>query len=224
MRLIVAASCLILLCQVSFAQSADAPQAAPPRDEGKPAAQKADQASPAETLTPAQALVPIFQKCQRALDDKATASSLDLCKQSLDLSLKAGELTEFDQLAMMNSHMSYGRALALAKRYDDALAEVNKAVEVAKAHLKVSDEQYAMPFYWRAMVELHLRQTDAAFTDLSIAEATYGRAIAAKPEMRDKYSHFLVSTLMQHASLLDRMARPAEAAKLREEVRAITGR
>jgi hypothetical protein len=88
---------------------------------------------------------------------------------------------------------------------------------VAITHLKETDQEYAMPFYWRAIAEAKLGQGEAASADLAIAEETHRRAIAHLPEMKKMYSQYLASILKQHATLLDEMGKPAEAAKLRAE-------
>jgi hypothetical protein len=119
---------------------------------------------------------------------------------------------------MLDSHQSYGHALLLAGKPQEALAEENEAVYVAKAHLKDTDQEYAMPFYWRAMAEAALGQGDAASTDLGVAEETHRNAITHLPDMKQAYSRYLASILKQHATLLEQMGKPADAAKLRAEV------
>lgn len=165
----------------------------------------------------AQAVFPLSDKCRKALSARNMQDSLDFCKQALNMSLKAGDLTLSDQLTMLDSHEEYGEALLAAGKLQEALAEENKAIDVAKVRLTDTDQEYAMPFYWRALVEAHLGEGDAASADLNIAEDTHRKAIAHLPEMKKMYSHYLASILNQHAALLDQMGRPAEAAKLRAE-------
>ena len=133
------------------------------------------------------------------------------------MSLKAGDLTSSDQLAMLDSYQAYGHALLAAGNAQQALIEENKAVEVAKAHLKETDQEYAMPFYWRALAEQNLGQSDAALADFGIAEETHRRAIAHLPEMKQMYGRYLASILRQHAALLESIGKSDEAAKLRTE-------
>jgi TonB family protein len=170
-----------------------------------------------EQAKAAQAWFPLSKKCRDSLKTQNIADSLEYCKQALEMSLKAGDVTSSDQLAMLDSHQSYGHALLLARKPQEALAEENRAVDVAKAHLKDTDQEYAMPFYWRAMVETALGQGDAALTDLGIAEETHRNAIKHLPDMKEAYSRYLASILRQHATLLDQMGRSADAAKLRAE-------
>jgi hypothetical protein len=90
-------------------------------------------------------------------------------------------------------------------------------VDEAKAHLKDTDQEYAMPFYWRAMVKARMGQGEAASADLTIAEKVHRRAIAHLPEMKKMYSQYLTSILKKHVALLDQMGKTADADKLRAE-------
>lgn len=165
----------------------------------------------------AQAYFPLSDKCRSALKAQNQQDSLNYCKQTLDMTLKAGDLTSSDQLAMLDARQMYGHALLAAGRLDEALAEENSAVEIAKAHLTDINQEYAMPFYWRALVEAHLGRGDAASADLTIAEETHRKAIQHLPEMKQIYSRYLASILKQHATLLDMMGKHDDAEKLRAE-------
>jgi tetratricopeptide (TPR) repeat protein len=165
----------------------------------------------------AQAWFPLSDKCRSALKAQNAPESLGFCKQSLDMSLKAGDTTSSDQLAMLESYQDYGRALTAAGQFQEALAAEKKAIDLAQAHLKDTDQEYAMPFYWPAFPEAHLGLLDAASADLTIAEETHRRAIAHLPEAAKMYSGYLASILKQHAALLDVMGKTAEADKLRAE-------
>jgi TonB family protein len=165
----------------------------------------------------AQAWFPLFNKCRSALKEQNTQDALDHCKEALDTAVQTGDLTPSDQLALLDSHQSYGHALLAAGRLQEALIEEDKAVEVARTHLKETDQEYAMPFYWRAVAEARLGQGEAASADLTVAEETHRRAIAHLPEMTKVYSQYLASILKQHATLLDEIGKPEEAAKLRAE-------
>jgi TonB family protein len=165
----------------------------------------------------AQAWFPLSDKCRSALKAQNTQDSLDYCKQALEMALKAGDLSSSDQLAMLESYQSYGHALLAAGRLQEALAAEDKAVDVAKAHLKDTDQEYAMPFYWRAIAEAQLGHGETASADLTIAEETHRKAITHLPEMKKTYSQYLAAILKQHAALLDQMGKTADAAKLREE-------
>jgi len=173
--------------------------------------------SNAEQEKAAQAWFPLAGKCRSAVKEQNTQDALDYCKQALEMSLAAGDLTSSAQLAMLESRQSYGQALLVAGRMQEALAEENKAIDLARSHLRDMDQEYAMPFYWRAMVEEDLGQDEAASSDFAIAEDTHRRAIAHLPQASGMYSQYLATILEQHAALLDTMGRPADAAKLREE-------
>jgi TonB family protein len=165
----------------------------------------------------AQAWFSVSDKCRNALQANNLDDSLNYCKLSLDLAMKAGDTNSSDQLGLMLSHQYYGHALILDGKAPEALTEENTAVEESKKWLKQTDEEYAMPFFWRAIAEAHLGLADAAFSDLTIAEETLRRAIARLPEMSKTYSQYLAGILKTHAMWLDQVGRPEEAAKLRTE-------
>ncbi|HVZ84694.1 MAG TPA: energy transducer TonB [Terracidiphilus sp.] len=165
----------------------------------------------------AQAYFPLEDKCRTALKNKDVNDSLSTCKAALDMSIKAGDITSSDQLGMMNAHQLYGHALLLAGKPTDALEEENSAIAEAKKCLTDTDEEYAMPFYWRATAEAQLGQANATFADLNVSEETLRRAIQHLPEMKKMYSQYLASILNQHAAFLDQLGRTEEAGKLRAE-------
>jgi tetratricopeptide (TPR) repeat protein len=111
--------------------------------------------------------------------------------------------------------------LLAAGRFQEALAEEDKAIAVAKSSLTDTDQEYAMPFYWRAIIEARLGQADAALADFSIAEETHRRAIKILPDMKQMYSRYLAVILKTHAALLDQMGKPRDAAQLRDEAAAL---
>jgi tetratricopeptide (TPR) repeat protein len=169
----------------------------------------------------AQAWFPLSDKCRNALRAQNQEDSLNLCKQALEMSLKAGDLTSSDQLGRLDSHQLYGHALLMAGRAQEALDQENLAIAEAKKCLTDKDEEYATPFVWRAIVEANLGQGGAALADFQTAEETYRRAIAHLPDMKKIYSQNLASTLKTHAALLDSMGRTADAEKLRAEAAAL---
>ncbi|MGA3101516.1 MAG: TonB family protein [Terracidiphilus sp.] len=175
----------------------------------------------AEQEKAAQALFPLSDKCREALRAQNTQDALNLCKQALDMSLKAGDLTNSDQLGRLDSHQLYGHALLIAGRAQDALEQVNLAVAEAKKCVTDKDEEYAEPFFWRAIVEAHLGDASDALSDFQTAETTMRRAITNLPDMKEHYSSYLAAILKQHAALLDLMGRQDEAAKLRDEAAAL---
>lgn len=165
----------------------------------------------------AQAWFPVSDKCRNALKQNNADDSLAYCKQALDLATKAGDTNSSFQIGLLLSHQYYGHALILEGKLVEALAEENTSVEESKKWLKETDQEYAMPFFWRAMVEARLGQADATFADLQTAEETHRRAIAHLPEMKKSYGETLASILKTHANFLDQVGRPEEAAKLRAE-------
>jgi TonB family protein len=165
----------------------------------------------------AQALFPLSDKCRTALRSQDIQEALDYCRQALDMSFKAGDLTSSDQLGRMDSHQLYGHALLAAGRPSEALEEENLAIQESKKCLTETDQEYSMPFFWRALVEESMGQGTQALDDFKIAEETNRRAIAHLPDMKANYSKTLASILRYHAALLETMGRSDEAAKLRTE-------
>jgi TonB family protein len=170
-----------------------------------------------EQQAAAQAWFPVSDKCRGALQASNLDSSIDFCKQALGLALKAGDTNSSDQLGLMLSHQYYGHALIIGGKPDEAVAEENRAIDESKKCLKDTDQEYAMPFFWRAIAEARLGQADAALADLKTAEETHRRAIAHIPEMKNNYGKTLASILRTHAAMLDQLGRADEAAKLRAE-------
>jgi len=170
-----------------------------------------------EQADAAQAWFPLSDKCRSALRAKNADDALNLCKQALDMSMKAGDLTNSDQLGRLLSLQYYGHALLSAGRAREALDQENLAIAEAKKCVNDKDEEYAEPFFWRAIVEAHLGDANAALSDFQTAEETMRRAIVNLPDMKDHYGSYLGAILKQHATLLDSMGRQDEAAKLRSE-------
>jgi hypothetical protein len=160
---------------------------------------------------------PLSTKCMKAIQAQNPREAVEACKQTLDMSLKAGDLTSSGQLARTGSLQMYGHALLLADKKQAALAQEYMAVDEVRKCLTDKDQEYAMPFFWRGVVEANLGQNDPALADFTVAEATHRRAIANLPDMKAKYSPLLAAILKEHAALLDRMGRADEAAKLRAE-------
>lgn len=175
----------------------------------------------AEQEQAAQAWFPLSDKCETALKTQNKDDSLNFCKQALDMSLKAGDLTNSDQLGRLESQQLYGHALLLAGRAQEALDQENLAIAEAKKCVTDKDEEYATPFFWRAIAEANLGRGDAALADFQTAEESYRRAIANLPDMKKIYSQYLASSLKTHAALLDMMGRQTEAEKLRAEAAAL---
>lgn len=171
----------------------------------------------AEQEKAAQAWFPLSDKCRNALKADKIQEALDYCKQALDMSFRAGDSNSSDQLGRMDSHQLYGHALLIGGQSRVALEQENLAIEESKKCLTETDEEYAMPFFWRALVEESMGQSEPALADFKIAEDTHRRAIAHLPDMKANYSKTLASILRYHAQLLEIMGRLQEAAELRSE-------
>lgn len=159
----------------------------------------------------------VYGRCREAVRNVDVRTVLDVCQQALDLARKAGDQTPREQLALLQSYESYGQANLALGRGPEALAAENTAVDLAKAHFPDSDQEYAMPFYWRALVESHFHDGAAASADLALAEDSYRKAMIASPRMRPIYKQYLARILRQHAELLAAMGQAADADKLRAE-------
>jgi tetratricopeptide (TPR) repeat protein len=207
-----------------MAQSADVPRPVSPADARQYSAQKPPQSGPqptADQQEAAQDWFPLEEKCMSAIKAQAVNDALDTCRQTLDMSVKAGDLTSSTQLARTGSYQLYGHALLLADKKQAALAQEYMAVDEARKCLTDKDQEYAMPFFWRAVVEANLGQNDEALADYSVAEATHRKAIANLPDMKQRYGQVLAAILKEHAALLDKMGRADEATKLRAEAAAL---
>lgn len=166
----------------------------------------------------------VYGRCRDAIRTQKIRNQLDFCKQAVDLALKAGDKTPPDQIALLQSWESYGQALLVIGRGPEALDAENKAVSIAKAHLSETSQEYAMPFYWRALVESHFHDGAAASDDLTTAENVYRKAILASPRMKPLYTEYLMRILRQHATLLDAMGKSTDADKLRAEATQLQAR
>ena len=175
----------------------------------------------AEQEKAAQACFPLSDKCRSSLKAQNSQDALDYCKQAVDMCLKAGDLTSSDQLGAMLSYQYYGHALLSAGRPQEALEQENLAIAESTKCLTDKDEEYAIPFFWRAFIETQLGRNDAALADFATAEASEQKAILNLPDMKTRYGQELASILKQHAALLDSMGKTAEAEKLRAEAAAL---
>lgn len=210
-----------LLAQICVAQGADT--ARPTSEAG--ARQHVAQSGPqltgpqltADQEKAAQDWFPLEEKCMTAIKAQAAQDAVDSCKQTLDMSMKAGDLTSSTQLSRTGSYQLYGHALLLANKKQAALAQEYMAVDEAHKCLTDKDQEFAMPYYWRGVVEANMGQNDAALTDYTVAEATHRKAIANLPDMKQRYGPVLAAILKEHAALLEKMGRADEAAKLRAE-------
>lgn len=175
----------------------------------------------AEQEKAAQAWFQLSDKCRSALKAQNVQDAIDRCKEALDMSYKAGDMNSSDQLGRVESFQQYGRALVLGHKPQEAMEQENMAIQEAKKCLKETDQEFAMPFYWRAIAEANLGHTDEAVADFEFSEETHRKAIIHLPEMKGMYSKYLATILKTHAALLDQLGRSADAAKLRAEAAAL---
>jgi len=164
-----------------------------------------------------QAWFALSDKCRNRLNQPNTEDAVSACKQALDMALRAQNSNSSDLLGLMLSHEYYGHALLAAGRANEALAEENEAINVARRCLTDTDQEFAMPIFWRALAEHQLGQSDAALADYTLAEQTHRKAIAHLPDMKKRYGQVLAAILNRHAALLDQLGRSAEAVQLRNE-------
>ena len=178
-------------------------------------------AAAAASNEPDQGWLSAYGHCRNAIRMQEVHTEVDSCRMAVDLAEKAGDKNPKDQVAMLQSYESYGQALLLLGRGPEALAAENKAVDLARTHLTDSDQEYAMPFYWRALVESHFHDGANASTDLGIVEDSYRKAMEKSPRMRMIYRQYLARILRQHAALLDAMGKTTDGDKLRAEATAL---
>jgi TonB family protein len=165
----------------------------------------------------AQAYFPLAEKCRAALRLPDVQAAADGCKRTLDIAVAAGDLTNSDQLALMDAHELYGHALLRAGKLQLALSEEDAAIEESRKCLTDVDQEYAMPFYWRSVAEAAMGQSDHALADITIAEDTHRKAMKNLPDMKAVYGRYFATILRQHAAWLDQLGRSEEASKLRNE-------
>ena len=175
----------------------------------------------AEQDKAAQAWFQLSDKCRSALNAQNVQDAIDRCKEALVMSYKAGDLNSSDQLGRVESLQQYGRALVLGHKAQEAMEQENMAIQEAKKCLNETDQEFAMPFYWRAIAEANLGQVDAAVADFEFSEETHRKAIIHLLEMKEMYSKYLATILKTHAALLDQLGRSGDAAKLRAEAAAL---
>jgi TonB family protein len=90
------------------------------------------QSRPAPTADQEQAekaWFPLSAKCMKAIQAQNPREAVEACRQTLNISLKAGDRTTSDQLARTGSLQMYGHALLLADQKQAALAQEYMAVE-----------------------------------------------------------------------------------------------
>jgi tetratricopeptide (TPR) repeat protein len=208
--------CLIALVGLCRAQNFSGPQGIRGAEAQQHQTQSGPQLTP-EMQKAAQDWFPLEEKCMGAIKAQAAQDAVDTCKQTLDMSIKAGDLSSSTQLSRTGSYQLYGHALLLAGKMQAALAQEYMAVDEAHKCLSDKDQEYAMPYFWRGVVEANLGQNDAALADYAVAEATHRKAIASLPDMKQRYSTVLAAILKEHATLLDKIGRADEASKLRAE-------
>lgn len=200
---------------LAIAQSAPAPQPASPRSAATASPSQPQEENSSENWLAAST------RCKSALRDNLPDESVKRCKHALDLALQPGGSTANRGFEAVESYQLYGRAFLLAGDSKQALEQENKSIDAAKIYLKETDQEYAVPFFWRAMIEANLRDTDAALADFKVAEDTHRKATVEHPKMKTAYSHYLARILKEHAFFLDRIGRKDEAAKLRAEADAL---
>lgn len=166
----------------------------------------------------AQEFFPLVDQCRAALRARDQKKSLEQCKSALDMSYKAGILTSSDQIARSESLQYYAHALLMNGRAEEALEQINLAIDISVKRYKSTDQELSMPYYWRAIINENLANINDALSDFSKAEEINRAAIIHLPEMKQNYEPILAEILRNHAQLLDQIGNSSEADKLRKEV------
>lgn len=139
--------------------------------------------------------------------------SLDYCKQQRDLADQYPP--HFRLLDRMMAHDEYGIALAAFAHRHQALEEFNREVSLAPQAVKPGSAEWSTAYWHRAMIYSELGDNLRADRDYRAAEASLRQAdreqgkAAADPKLK--------KVLRQHAALLARAGRNAEARQLLAE-------
>lgn len=183
------------------------------------------QAAPSDSKTSASAAVSAsaspLAACEDAMKRHVMEEAVPACKLAVEKATEIGDKSPAERLALMQAHVTYGRALAEASKLDEALAEENTAVDLAKKYFKDTDQEYGEPIFWRGVVQARRRDMDAAMQDVETAEAVQRKAIAAHPERNKELTRHLAKIMMQHAYLLDRTDKQKEAWEMRNQANAL---
>lgn len=152
---------------------------------------------------------PTCTELLQAQDAKAVAA----CKAQLD-DAENGPATE--RMARMVAEDDYGVALmAIAHEPKQALEVLNREIELLPAStVKPDSLQWAVAFWHRATAYQQLRQWEYAAGDLSTAEDTFSKAIAAAGGDETLVEHFTQlrqRVRKQHADVLEHVGRHKEA-------------
>lgn len=159
--------------------------------------------------------------CEDAMKRHVMEEAVPACKLAVEKATEIGDKSPAERLALMQAHVTYGRALAEASKLDEALAEENTAVDLAKKYFNDSEQEYGEPIFWRGVVQARRRDMDAAMQDVETAEAVQRKAIAAHPERNKELTRHLAKIMMQHAYLLDRTDKQKEAWEMRNQANAL---
>lgn len=157
------------------------------------------------------------QECRDPLSARDAVGAAAACGRYVDLAEKAAPGSANGKVHAMTAHQQYGLALLMGGKKDEGLAEEEKAVASARANLKPFDSEYGTAFYWRGTAQQMAGHTSEALADYETAEASMRAAVKQAPQMAAAYDRGLKGVLTQHAALLDKLGRQAEAGKLRQE-------
>ena len=148
----------------------------------------------------------------QAQDRRAVAA----CKAQLDEAEKA---PASEHMARIVADDEYGVALlAVAHQPRQALAVFDRAIALLPTStVKPDSLQWAVAFWHRATAYQQLLQWEHAASDLSTAEGTFTKAIAAATGNETMAQHFTQlrqRVRTQHADMLERLGRRSEAQKI----------
>ena len=132
----------------------------------------------------------LFKRCELYLQQSAYAKAMETCPQAVSL---AEDLVRRDpknietQHKLANSHDYYGAACIRSDRFEDAIAEYGKALEIdrdlAAKSVQNTDYQRACDSHLTGIgkAQMHLGRWDAAMTNFQPARADLERLLAANP-------------------------------------------
>lgn len=193
-------------------------QTAPAQSPGNPSAAGANQSQTAPPMSDedkanmlGDQIGKLMVKCVNLLTAEDPLS-LDFCKQQRDLADQyPGELRIVDR---MLAHDEYGIALAAFDRKQEALEEFNEEIALLPKAVKPGTIEWSTAYWHRAMIYAQLGDNNRADRDYRAAEASFRKQ---EREQKDQPDEKMKTVLRQHAALLEKEGKTAEAQKLLAE-------
>lgn len=161
------------------------------------------------------------ESCLAAERKQAWTKAIELCKDAVTTT-ESFPQESVRSREILQAHVAYGRAFAGNDQWQEALEQFLHATGVAKRYLYQWDPALGDVVFLTAATETRLKKNDDADISYSTAEKVYRDAIAKFSANKDSINNFrLAEVLARHAAVVDEMGRTQDAAKMREEAKAI---